>query len=86
MWGLKPWKKENKGKVYKQKGEDLMCWLRQSQYEVNVVTAMTGLFLTETRGRFHQRSTYSFYTRRSQKRKNTVKSSISFLRFQDLRA
>ncbi len=33
-------------------------------------------------GRFHQRSTYSFYARRSRKcKKNTVKSSVSFYAF-----
>jgi hypothetical protein len=35
----------------------------------------------EAWGRFHQRSTYSFFARRSRKRKNTVKSSVSFYAF-----
>jgi len=30
---------------------------------------------------FHQRSTYSFYARSSQKRKNSVKLSVSFYAF-----
>jgi len=38
-----------------------------------------------SRRQFHQRSTFSFYARRSQKHKKTVKLSI-FLHFWDLQA
>ncbi len=37
--------------------------------------------IVETRLQYHQRFTYSFYARRSQKCKNTVKSSVSFYAF-----
>ncbi len=40
--------------------------------------------LNETLAQFHQRSTSSFNARRSQKHKNSVKLSVSFLCFWDL--
>ncbi len=37
-------------------------------------------------GQFNQRSTYSFYARRFQKRQMTLLTWLSFLRIQDLRS
>jgi hypothetical protein len=52
----------------------------QSKWAVKNCTTMQKTH-AETRAQFHQHSMYSFYARRSQKRKNSVKSSVSFYTF-----
>ncbi len=46
-----------------------------------LISCCLQFFRTETWAQFHQRSTYSFYERRSRMRNKTVKSALSFYAF-----